>query len=88
MKTGERKWIGNFKMIGNTKLFEELQEKPEWETLFADKKGTLKDQRIPILAGGLDHIEKNDWGIYFYDIGTTIGHYNRFIDNSFAIVRG
>ena len=87
MKTGERKWIGNFKMIGNTKLFEELQEKPEWETLFADKKGTLKDQRIPIL-GGLDHIEKNDYAIYFYDIGTTIGHYNRFIDNSFAIVRG
>ena len=88
MKTGERKSIGSFKMIRNTKLFEELQEKPEWETLFADKKGTLKDQRIPILTGGLDHIEKNDYGIYFYDIGTTIGYCNTFIDNSFGIVRG
>ena len=88
MRTGERKSVGSFKMIGNTKLFEELQEKPDWKTLFADKKGTSKDERIPILAGGLDHIEKNDYGIYFYDIGTTIGHYHRFTDNSFGIVRG
>ena len=87
MKTGERKAVGNFLMIGNTKLFNELQENPEWDTLFADKEGTLKDKRIPILAGGLDHIERTDWGIYFYDIGMTKGPCNRYFDNSFGIVR-
>lgn len=86
MKKGEKKYEGNFKMIMNTKLFKELQEKPEWETLFSDKEGTLKDKRIPILAGGLDHIERNDWEIYFYDRGIIRG--TEYIDNSFGIVRG
>lgn len=78
---------GSFKMISNTKLFNELQKKPEWETLFKDDQGTLKDKRIPILAGGLDYIEKNDYAIYFHDIGTTIGHFNKIVDNSFGIVK-
>ncbi|MBA7538495.1 hypothetical protein ES705_30771 [subsurface metagenome] len=87
LQKGELNNRGNFLLIGNTKLFNELQENPKWETLFKDDQGTLKDKHIPILAGGLDHIERNDWGIYFYDIGTTKGHYNRIIDNSFGIVR-
>lgn len=78
---------GSFKMISNTKLFNELQKKPEWETLFADKEGTLKDNRIPILAGGLDHIERNDYAIYFHDKGITRGYFNEYFDNSFGIVR-
>jgi hypothetical protein len=56
------------KTIRNTQLFQELQEKPKWVTLF-DNDYNLKDREIPTLRGGLDHIEKKKNGIYFYDIG-------------------
>ena len=64
-------------IIRDTKLFNELKEKPEWNTLFD---GTnLKGVGIPILSGGLDHIDVKPKGIYFYDIGCN----NK--DNSFVI---
>ena len=72
-------------IIKNTKLFKELRKSPEWAVLFKDDKGTLKDSRIPVLAGGLDHIESNERGVYFFDVGTSqSGH---IYDNSFGIIR-
>ena len=69
--------------IRNTKLFRELQEKPEWETLFRYPVDgitpEMKDYEIPNLAGGLDYIEVKSGGIYFHDIGCN----NR--NNSFVI---
>ena len=67
------------KAIRNTKLFNNLKKHPEWDTLFLDD--NLKDSEIPILAGGLDHIDIRPDGIYFHDIGSN----NR--DNSFVIRR-
>ncbi|MBA7532238.1 hypothetical protein ES705_24464 [subsurface metagenome] len=74
------------KIIKNTKLFKELKKSPEWAVLFKDNKGTLKDSKIPVLAGGLDHIKSDEKGVYFYDIGTRRG--GQIYDNSFGIVRG
>lgn len=71
------------KIIKNTKLFKELRKSPEWAVLFFDDKGTLKDSRIPVLVGGLDHIKSDERGVYFFDIGTSqSGH---IYDNSFGI---
>ena len=69
------------KTIRNTKLFSELENKPEWETLF-DESGFIKET-IPVLAGGLDHIEVKRKGIYFYDIGMSSAGYIK--DNSFVV---
>jgi len=75
-------------VIRNTKLFDLLKEKPEWDILFDfsevfgypnSQEPEIKDQEIPIFAGGFDHIEVKEKGIYFYDIGCN----NR--DNSFVI---
>jgi len=74
------------KIIKNTKLFKELKKNLEWAVLFKDDKGTLKDSGIPVLAGGLDHIESNESGVYFFDSGVSrSGH---VVDNSFGIKRG
>lgn len=73
------------KIIKNTKLFKELRKSPEWAVLFRDDKGTLKDSRIPVLAGGLDHIKSDEKGVCFYDIGTSQS--GQIYDNSFGIVR-
>ena len=55
--------------IRNQKLFEELKmADDEWAALF-NWDGNIKDDRIPIFLGGLDHIEICPKGIYFYDIG-------------------
>jgi hypothetical protein len=63
--------------VRNTKLFNELKENPNWETLFD---GTdIKDSEIPVFAGGLNHIDIKPAGIYFHDIGCN----DR--DNSFVI---
>ena len=57
------------KVVRNTKLFEELiSNQDTWDTLF-DWNGDIKDDRIPIFLGGLDYIEINPRGVYFYDIG-------------------
>ena len=64
--------------IRNTKLFNELRKKPEWDTLFTynevpgypgSQEPNIKDDEIPIFAGGLDHIDVKPKGIYFHDIG-------------------
>ncbi len=55
-------------IIKNTKLFKELKKNLEWAVLFKDDKGTLKDSGIPVLSGGLDHIESNESGVYFFNI--------------------
>ena len=62
--------------IRNQKLFEELKKAPKWETLFDGF--YLKDQRIPVLLGGLDHIEVKPRGVYFFDIGMN-GKTNSFV---------
>ncbi|MBA7498482.1 hypothetical protein ES705_07497 [subsurface metagenome] len=72
-------------IVKNTKLFKELRKSPEWAVLFKDDKGTSKDSRIPALLGGLDHIESNEKGVYFFDVGTDRG--GHIYDNSFGIVR-
>ena len=72
------------KTIRDTKLFRELQEKPEWKTLFTEEKyPELKNPEIPTLAGGLDHIDVKPGGFYFYDIGSSRG--GKLVDNSFVI---
>lgn len=67
------------KTIYNNKLYNELKKDLSWENLFADNEGTLKDSRIPVLAGGLDHISKTKKFFVFHDIGCN-GK-----DNSFRI---
>lgn len=65
--------------VRNTQLFNELKKSPKWNTLFD---GTnLKAGGIPVLAGGLDHIEIKQKGIYFHDIGRN-GHDNSFVIRS------
>ena len=51
--------------------------------MFKDDKGTLKDSRIPILAGSLDHVESNEKRVYFFDIG--VNRSGNIADNSFDI---
>jgi len=61
------------KTIRNTKLYQELLEKTEWNTLFIfyeNDAAELKDSEIPTFWGGLDHIETKGNGVYFYDIGS------------------
>ncbi len=77
-------------VIRNTKLFQELKEVAReggdlWKALWREGKGCpeLKDPRIPFLAGGLDHIDIKPRGIYFHDIGVSVGGTIR--DNSFVI---
>jgi len=70
------------KTVRDKKLFEELKKNPKWETLFQEE-GTLKNPYIPILWGGLDHIEITPKGIYFFDIGATFDGITR--DNSFVV---
>ena len=65
--------------IKNTKLLRELLISPQWETLFTTEP-RLKDEEIPVLAGGLDRIEVKRNRVEFHDIGRN-GR-----DNSFAIV--
>ena len=73
------------KTIRNTELFNEINDLTEtedqaWDTLFTDSKDPeLKDNRIPTLTGGLDHIDRKEKGIYFHDIGVNLK------DNSFVI---
>lgn len=69
------------KTIRNTKLFLELQEKPDWKTLWSYNGTTpiLKDDNIPYLLGGIDHIEVKPRGVYFYDRG------NNNVSNNFVI---
>jgi len=84
------------KTVRNTKLFRELQSKTEWETLFnvvnvpedgpigsSSTDVVLKDDSIPILYGGLDHIEETPKGIYFIDTGVSSG--GKVFDNSFVV---
>ena len=85
LEEGKMKNLGSMPMIQNTKLFNDLQKSPEWGTLFNDGRGTLKDDRIPILAVGLDCIEYDKNGIYFHDIG--LEKYGWLLDNSFGIVK-
>lgn len=66
--------------IKNAKLLRELLISPQWETLFTTEP-RLKDEEIPVLAGGLDRIEVKHNRVEFHDIGCN-GR-----DNSFAIVR-
>ena len=70
------------KTIRNEKLFQELKTCPDWGTLFSDREGTLKDLRIPTLAGGLDRITVTKSYVTFYDSGCN-GR-----DNSFRIGGG
>uniref|UniRef100_A0A6M3XP27 Uncharacterized protein n=1 Tax=viral metagenome TaxID=1070528 RepID=A0A6M3XP27_9ZZZZ len=72
------------KTIRNTKLFNELKKNPEWSTLFTTGNyPESKDDDIPVLAGGLDHIDVKESGVYFHDIGMSSG--GRILDNSFVI---
>ena len=66
------------KSIRDFELWQELQEKPEWETLF-NEEGERKNVNIPILAGGLDRIVVKTHCVVFCDIGCN-GR-----DNSFMI---
>ena len=66
------------KKIKDFELLKELQEKPEWKTLF-NQDNERKNVNIPILAGGLDRIVVTSHCVAFYDIG-----YNGR-DNSFMI---
>jgi len=77
--------------IRNDRLFRELKQAPEWNTLFTfrevpgypgSQEPTLKDPEVPVLAGGLDRIEVKARGVYFYDRGAS-GR-----DNSFVIRPG
>ncbi len=61
-----------------SELIKEQSEQSTWNALF-NEYSDLKNCEIPILSGGLDHIEKNEYGVYFRDIGC-----NRR-DNSFVI---
>lgn len=65
------------KTIKNTKLFNELKKIPKWDTLFK-KNCEPKDYEMPILQGGLDHIEVKKKGVYFYDRGCN-GRSNDFV---------
>ncbi len=74
--------------IRNTELFNELKENPGLDTLFyfyevpgypGSKEPEIKDSEIPVFAGGLDHIDVKEKGVYFHDIGSN----DR--DNSFVI---
>ena len=68
------------KKIRDPKLFKELSKSEDlWKCLF-DSDGRLKNNEIPYLKGGLDHIETKKKGYYFHDIGSN-GK-----TNSFAIV--
>jgi len=76
------------KTIRNNQLFEELQAAPRdndalWGVLFGgpDEGPYCKDPEIPVLTGGLDHVEVTKTGVYFHDIGCN-GE-----DNSFVIRR-
>jgi len=76
------------KTIRNTELFEELQAAPRdsdalWAALFSGPvwEGYCRDPEIPVLAGGLDHVEVTKTGVYYYDVG------NNGEDNSFVIRR-
>lgn len=68
------------KTIRNTKLFNELVDKPEAITLYdiIGSRWVKKDCGIPILLGGLDHIEITRHGIYFFDRGRN-NKYNDFV---------
>jgi len=58
------------KVIRNTKLFEKIMNSEDaWNALFKDNEGTIEDSRIPVFAGGLDHVDVKKNGIYYYDIG-------------------
>jgi hypothetical protein len=70
------------KTIRNTKLFNEIKDltgtdTEVWETLF-DEDFCLKDNFIPTLHGGLDHVDRKKTGIYFHDIGCN-GKDNSFV---------
>lgn len=67
--------------IKNTKLYNELKESAEWGVLF-NSSYELKDERIPVFAGGLSHIVAKKRSIEFHDIGCN-GR-----DNSFRIEAG
>lgn len=79
----KKKEVKEMIVVKNTKLFQDLKKNPQWDTLFSDDKGTLKDSQIPILYGGLDHIEVTKNRICFYDIGTSINE--KICDNSFVV---
>lgn len=66
------------KTIYDQKLYAELKKNFSWETLFDDN-CELKNSNIPILCGGLDHIETKNGFFVFHDIGCN-GR-----DNSFRI---
>jgi hypothetical protein len=68
------------KTIRNQKLFQELQNKPQWGTLFEGPPWDPqpKEPTIPCFFGGLDHIRVTRNGIYFYDRGSN-GRDNSFV---------
>jgi len=73
--------------IVNPRLYEKIiNAENTWKALFKDEMGTLEDERIPILAGGIDHIENQENCIVFHDRGCekSGGWYS---DNTFAICR-
>jgi len=76
------------KTIRNNQLFEELQTASRdddtlWGVLFEESEDGpyCRDPEIPVLAGGLDHVEVTKNGVYYYDIGCN-GE-----DNSFVVRR-
>jgi len=70
------------KTIINEKLFQQLQDNPEWETLL-NGFDQLKDARIPFPMKKIDRIEVRSNGIYFFDIG--IKGNERIVKNDFII---
>ena len=75
------------KIIKNPKLFNELKKiawlsnfdnGKIWEGLFKDDVGTLKDERIPILSEGLDHIVLTPKSVRFIDIAGDDNKYTGF----------
>lgn len=72
--------------IKNPELYQKIEKADDkWKALFADDEGTLEDERIPTLAGGLDHIKEKKDRIIFVDIGVSKND-GKTVDNTFAVI--
>jgi len=72
--------------VKNPKLYQKIVKADDkWRALFADDEGTLEDDRIPLLEGGLDHIEEKADRIIFVDIGLSKND-GRYVDSTFAVI--
>jgi hypothetical protein len=75
-------------LVKDQKLFNELKNAEQtseklWNTLF-DNNFNLKNSQIPILNGGLDHVEIKNTSYTFHDVGVSRG--GKTLDNTFKIM--